>query len=75
MDKQEFIETLPPQPSIQQQDAAVQSQLKSCSYYTLVELQELAKHHNIDIKKTGKTGNNINKTKQELYNELIKIMN
>jgi hypothetical protein len=46
-------------------------QLKLVNKYTLTELQDIAKQYKIDICKNGKSGKKINKTKDEIYNELI----
>ena len=45
---------------------------KNLSKSKLCEIQNIAKMKNIDVKKNGKTGK-INKTKQELIDEIIKI--
>ena len=45
---------------------------KNLSKSKLNEIQNIAKMKNIDVKKAGKTGK-INKTKQELIDEIIKI--
>ena len=47
-------------------------ELKALSSYKLKELQDLAKDNNIEIKKE-KDGKEKNKTKQELYNEILNI--
>ena len=47
--------------------------LKPLSSYSLPDLQKLATESSLEIKKTGKTGNTINKTKQELYDELKQL--
>ena len=48
-------------------------ELKSISNYKLAELQELAIKYNIDTKKNGKQSKLINKSKQELYDDLQKL--
>ena len=48
-------------------------ELKSISNYKLAELQELASKYNIDTKKNGKQSKLINKSKQELYDDLQKL--
>ena len=59
--------------STEQGNEQINEQLKPISKYTLKELQDLANNKNINIKKQGKKGL-INKTKNELYND-IKILN
>jgi len=49
-------------------------QLKPVNKYTLTELQDIAKQYKIDICKSGKSGKKINKTKDEIYNEVVAIL-
>lgn len=45
-------------------------ELKPLKQYTLQELQILARLYKVDPQKEGKTGKKINKTKEEIYNEI-----
>ena len=66
------IITAPVQASVNvhHQPEIAKVQMKPLSGYSLPDLQKLATDAGIEIKKTGKTGNLVNKTKQELYHEL-----
>jgi hypothetical protein len=46
-------------------------ELKPIGKYTLGDLQILAKIYKVDTQKAGKTDKKINKTKQELYDEIL----
>ena len=59
--------------SVPQQNPTAKEQMKPLTSYTLPDLQKLAVDASIEIKKTGKTGNPVNKTKQELYDELSRL--
>jgi len=48
-------------------------QLKPVNKYNLTELQDIAKLYKIDICKNGKSGKKINKTKDEIYTEVLAI--
>jgi hypothetical protein len=49
--------------------------LKPIGKYNLLELQMLAKLYKIDTRKQGSAGKMINKTKQEMYDEIHVKMN
>lgn len=51
------------------------AELKPCSSYLLTELQNMAEADSIPIKKAGAKGAFKNKTKQELYDELVAKLN
>lgn len=53
------------------QSADKDDELKPIGKYNLGELQILAKIHKVDTQKAGKTDKKINKTKQELYDEIL----
>lgn len=56
-------------------NSSKKEELKPLSKYTLHDLQMLAKLNKISTQKQGKQTKPINKTKEELYNELLKIIN
>ncbi len=53
----------------------VEEDLKPIGKYNLLELQMLAKLYKIDTRKQGSAGKMINKTKQEMYDEIQEKMN
>jgi hypothetical protein len=50
-------------------------ELKPIGKYNLVELQMLARFHKIDTQKEGSSGKKINKTKGEMYEEILEKQN
>ena len=50
-------------------------ELKPIGKYNLVDLQILARFHKIDTQKEGSSGKKINKTKGEMYEEILEKQN
>jgi hypothetical protein len=46
-------------------------ELKPLNKYNLIDLQSFARFYKIDTQKEGKSGRKINKTKEEMYNEIL----